>query len=246
MPGAAAATHLSTVNGVKGTPGFMDPLMTNSGGRVSELSDGFAMGVTLLVTFTALEAADLLQRCRLMLRKPEQPAKWIAPGVADAKAGAWPDDVQAGLASLVVGLVTATTLQRYKDLQDIIAILGMDELSEDDKKVVTRARKVERFLSQPFFVAESFTGMGGKYVKLADTIAGFKELCSGKHDDVPERLGERDLLRAREVLALEHDDAVRPHGVDHLGRRRGLRLSALVASAPRLRAWIVRRGCDPG
>ena len=78
-------------------------------------------------------------------------------------------------------------LQRYKDLQDIIAILGMDELSEDDKKVVTRARKVERFLSQPFFVAESFTGMGGKYVKLADTIAGFKELCSGKHDDVPEQ-----------------------------------------------------------
>jgi F-type H+-transporting ATPase subunit beta len=78
-------------------------------------------------------------------------------------------------------------LQRYKDLQDIIAILGMDELSEEDKLVVSRARKVERFLSQPFFVAESFTGFGGKYVKLADTISGFKELCSGKYDDIPEQ-----------------------------------------------------------
>ena len=78
-------------------------------------------------------------------------------------------------------------LQRYKDLQDIIAILGMDELSEEDKLVVSRARKVERFLSQPMFVAEMFTGFDGKYVKLADTIAGFKELCAGKHDDVPEQ-----------------------------------------------------------
>ncbi len=78
-------------------------------------------------------------------------------------------------------------LQRYKDLQDIIAILGMDELSEEDKLVVSRARKVERFLSQPFFVAESFTGFDGKYVKLADTISGFKELCSGKYDDIPEQ-----------------------------------------------------------
>ncbi|MEO2168268.1 MAG: F0F1 ATP synthase subunit beta [bacterium] len=78
-------------------------------------------------------------------------------------------------------------LQRYKDLQDIIAILGMDELSEEDKLVVTRARKVERFLSQPFFVAEAFTGIDGKYVNLADTITGFKELCTGKHDSVPEQ-----------------------------------------------------------
>jgi F-type H+-transporting ATPase subunit beta len=78
-------------------------------------------------------------------------------------------------------------LQKYKDLQDIIAILGMDELSEDDKMIVARARKIQRFLSQPFFVAEEFTGTKGKYVKLEDTIKGFKELVEGKHDDVPEQ-----------------------------------------------------------
>ncbi len=78
-------------------------------------------------------------------------------------------------------------LQRYKDLQDIIAILGMDELSEEDKLVVARARKVQRFLSQPFFVAEQFTGLPGKFVKLEDSIRGFKEICEGKHDDVPEQ-----------------------------------------------------------
>ncbi len=77
-------------------------------------------------------------------------------------------------------------LQRYKELQDIIAILGMDELSEDDKQVVARARKIQRFLSQPFFVATVFTGAPGKYVKLQDTIQGFKEVCDGKHDDIPE------------------------------------------------------------
>ena len=78
-------------------------------------------------------------------------------------------------------------LQRYKDLQDIIAILGMDELSEDDRLAVARARKIQKFLSQPFFVAEQFTGTPGKYVKLADTIRGFKELVEGQHDDVPEQ-----------------------------------------------------------
>ncbi|WP_027338775.1 F0F1 ATP synthase subunit beta [Halonatronum saccharophilum] len=78
------------------------------------------------------------------------------------------------------------TLQRYKDLQDIIAILGMDELSEDDKRVVERARKIERFLSQPFFVAEQFTGMPGKYVPVSETVRGFKEILEGKHDDLPE------------------------------------------------------------
>ena len=77
-------------------------------------------------------------------------------------------------------------LQRYKDLQDIIAILGMDELSDEDKLVVARARKVQRFLSQPFFVAEVFTGKPGKYVSLADTIQGFGEILDGKHDDKPE------------------------------------------------------------
>ena len=78
------------------------------------------------------------------------------------------------------------TLQRYKSLQDIIAILGMDELSEDDKLIVARARKIERFLSQPFHVAEVFTGSPGVFVSLEDTIKGFKEVCDGKHDDLPE------------------------------------------------------------
>jgi F-type H+-transporting ATPase subunit beta len=77
-------------------------------------------------------------------------------------------------------------LQRYKDLQDIIAILGMDELSDEDKLVVSRARKVQRFLSQPFFVAEAFTGLAGKYVKLEETIKGFKEIIAGRHDSLPE------------------------------------------------------------
>src|SRR5499433_2306629 len=78
-------------------------------------------------------------------------------------------------------------LQRYKDLQDIIAILGMDELSEDDKLTVARARKIQRFLSQPFHVAEQFTGTPGAYVELKDTIRGFKEVVEGKHDDIPEQ-----------------------------------------------------------
>jgi len=77
-------------------------------------------------------------------------------------------------------------LQRYKDLQDIIAILGIDELSEDDKLIVSRARKVERFFSQPFFVAEQFTNISGKYVSIRDTVKGFREILDGQHDDVPE------------------------------------------------------------
>ena len=80
-----------------------------------------------------------------------------------------------------------TVLQKYKDLQDIIAILGIDELSEEDKLAVARARKIERFLSQPFFVAEQFTGIPGKYVKVADTIKSFKEIVDGQHDDIPEQ-----------------------------------------------------------
>jgi F-type H+-transporting ATPase subunit beta len=79
------------------------------------------------------------------------------------------------------------TLQKYKDLQDIIAILGMDELSEDDKLTVGRARKLERFFSQPFHVAEQFTGTPGVYVRLEDTIRGFKEVLEGKHDELPEQ-----------------------------------------------------------
>jgi F-type H+-transporting ATPase subunit beta len=78
-------------------------------------------------------------------------------------------------------------LQRYKELQDIIAILGMDELSDDDKLTVERARKIQRFLSQPFHVAEQFTGYEGRYVPVADTIRGFKEILEGKHDNLPEQ-----------------------------------------------------------
>jgi F-type H+-transporting ATPase subunit beta len=78
-------------------------------------------------------------------------------------------------------------LQRYKDLQDIIAILGMEELTEEDKLLVSRARKIQRYLSQPFHVAEVFTGAPGKYVSIADTIRGFAEILAGKHDDKPEQ-----------------------------------------------------------
>jgi F-type H+-transporting ATPase subunit beta len=78
-------------------------------------------------------------------------------------------------------------LQRYKELQDIIAILGMDELSDEDKLVVSRARRVQKFLSQPFFVAEQFTGSPGKYVEIQDTVKGFKEILEGKHDALPEQ-----------------------------------------------------------
>ncbi|MHB1323730.1 MAG: F0F1 ATP synthase subunit beta [Coriobacteriia bacterium] len=96
-------------------------------------------------------------------------------------------------------------LQRYKDLQDIIAILGMDELSEEDKLAVSRARKIQQFLSQPFFVAEQFTGMAGKYVKLEDTIRGFGEIIDGKHDDIPEGAfryvgGIEEVLEAAEKM----------------------------------------------
>jgi F-type H+-transporting ATPase subunit beta len=96
-------------------------------------------------------------------------------------------------------------LQRYKNLQDIIAILGVDELSEEDKLVVSRARKIQRFLSQPFFVAETFTGRSGKYVKFADTIRGFKEILEGVHDAIPEAAfymkGTIDEVRADAVRA---------------------------------------------
>ena len=78
-------------------------------------------------------------------------------------------------------------LQRYKDLQDIIAILGIDELSDEDKLAVSRARKIQKFFSQPFFVAEQFTGLKGKFVQLEDTIRGFKEIIEGKHDELPEQ-----------------------------------------------------------
>ncbi|HSR49889.1 MAG TPA: F0F1 ATP synthase subunit beta [Acidobacteriota bacterium] len=96
-------------------------------------------------------------------------------------------------------------LQRYKDLQDIIAILGIDELSEEDKLTVARARKIEKFLSQPFFVAEQFTGIEGNYVPIEETVRSFKEVCEGKHDDVPEQAfymagGIEDVLKKAEEM----------------------------------------------
>ena len=98
-------------------------------------------------------------------------------------------------------------LQRYKDLQDIIAILGLDELSDEDQLVVSRARKIQRFFSQPFHVAEQFTGLKGALVKVEDTVRGFKEICEGKHDDLPEQafymVGtiEEAQAKAREMAA---------------------------------------------
>ncbi|NVK30288.1 MAG: F0F1 ATP synthase subunit beta, partial [Gammaproteobacteria bacterium] len=92
-----------------------------------------------------------------------------------------------GLEHYEVARAVQNTLQRYNELRDIIAILGMDELSEEDKLVVARARKIQRFLSQPFFVAEVFTGSPGKYVSLADTIAGFKGIVDGEYDHLPEQ-----------------------------------------------------------
>ncbi len=97
------------------------------------------------------------------------------------------------------------TLQRYKDLQDIIAILGIDELSDEDKQVVARARRIQRFLSQPFHVAEQFTGRPGKYVKLEDTIRSFQEVVDGKHDNLPEQAfymqgAIEDVLEAAEKM----------------------------------------------
>ncbi|MCE5280999.1 MAG: F0F1 ATP synthase subunit beta [Deltaproteobacteria bacterium] len=97
------------------------------------------------------------------------------------------DPIVLGQEHYQVARQVQVTLQKYKDLQDIIAILGMDELSEDDKITVSRARKIQRFLSQPFFVAAQFTGTEGKFVTVAETVRGFKEILDGKHDDLPEQ-----------------------------------------------------------
>ena len=92
-----------------------------------------------------------------------------------------------GLEHYTTARAVQSVLQKYKELQDIIAILGMDELSEEDKMVVYRARKIQRFLSQPFHVAEVFTGAPGKYVSLRDTISSFRDILDGKYDDLPEQ-----------------------------------------------------------
>ena len=97
------------------------------------------------------------------------------------------DPIVLGKEHYEVARQVQVTLQKYKDLQDIIAILGMDELSEEDKITVSRARKIQRFLSQPFFVAAQFTGTEGKFVPVAETVRGFKEILEGKHDELPEQ-----------------------------------------------------------
>jgi F-type H+-transporting ATPase subunit beta len=102
-------------------------------------------------------------------------------------------------------------LQKYKELQDIIAILGMEELSDEDKVTVSRARKIQRFLSQPFHVAETFTGVAGKYVKIEDTIRGFKEIVEGTHDDIPEQAfymkgGIEEVIEDAKKMAAEGED----------------------------------------
>ncbi len=117
------------------------------------------------------------------------------------------DPLVVGVDHYTVARQVQEILQRYKDLQDIIAILGMDELSEEDKLTVARARKIQRFLSQPFFVAQQFTGNEGKYVKLPDTIRGFKEIVEGKHDDLPEQAfymvgGIEDAVAKAKTLAV--------------------------------------------
>ncbi|MBC7841845.1 MAG: F0F1 ATP synthase subunit beta, partial [Gemmatimonadaceae bacterium] len=105
-----------------------------------------------------------------------------------------------------VAIETQRILQRYKELQDIIAILGMDELSEDDKKIVGRARRIQRFMSQPFHVAEQFTGIPGKFVKLEETISSFDRLCAGEFDHLPEQAffmcgGVEDLMAKADAMA---------------------------------------------
>ena len=130
-------------------------------------------------TFAHLDATTVLDRGIASLG--------IYPAVAPLESTSrilTPDVV--GLEHYEVARETQRILQRYKELQDIIAIMGMDELSEEDKLTVSRARKIQRFLSQPFSVAEQFTGMQGKYVPIKETVRGFKEILEGKHDDLPE------------------------------------------------------------
>ena len=127
-------------------------------------------------------------------------------------------------------------LQRYKELQDIIAILGMDELSEDDKRIVGRARRIQRFMSQPFAVAEQFTGIPGKYVKLEETISSFERLVAGEFDSLPEQAffmagGIDDVVENAEKLAgLRLTDA---QGLGHLAGSGAVRGRGGVASSRR-------------
>jgi len=114
-----------------------------------------------------------------------------------------------GLEHYTVAQQVKQILQRNKELQDIIAILGIDELSDEDKLIVSRARKIQRFLSQPFHVAEQFTGFKGKYVKIADTVKGFKEIVEGRHDDIPE---QAFYMKGPIEEVLEHAEQLKAQG----------------------------------
>ncbi len=117
-------------------------------------------------------------------------------------------------------------MQRYRDLQDIIAILGVEELGEEDKLIVARARKIERFFSQPFFVAEAFTGMPGKFTSIADTVRSFKELCDGKWDHLPEQaflyVGAVEEAAAKAAKSAELD----------AGKKVEMKVKAVAAAEP--------------
>ena len=133
-----------------------------------------------VATFTHLDATIALER--------SISAKGIYPAVDPlASTSRILDPIVVGIEHYTTAREVQQVLQRYKDLQDIIAILGVDELSEDDKLIVSRARKIERFFSQPFYVAQQFTGQEGRYVSLRDTVRGFREILDGKHDDIPEQ-----------------------------------------------------------
>jgi F-type H+-transporting ATPase subunit beta len=132
-----------------------------------------------VATFTHLDATIALERSIV--------EKGIYPAVDPlASTSRILDPIVVGEEHYNTAREVQAVLQRYKDLQDIIAILGIDELSEDDKIIVSRARKIERFFSQPFFVAEQFTNIPGKYVPLQETVRGFREILDGNHDDLPE------------------------------------------------------------
>ena len=130
-------------------------------------------------TFSFLDATTVLSR------KISELGIYPAVDPLDSSSRILTADV-VGTEHYEVARTVQSILQKYKDLQDIIAILGMDELSDEDKLTVARARKIQNFLSQPFSVAEQFTGMPGKYVPVAETIRGFREILDGKHDDLPE------------------------------------------------------------
>jgi len=191
-----AGSEVSALLGrIPSAVGYQPTLATEMGGlqeRITSTTKGSVTSVQAIyvpaddltdpapaTTFAHLDATTVLNRAisELGIYPAVDPldstSRILSPDVVGAE--------HYGVARKVQGI-----LQRYKELQDIIAILGMDELSEDDKLVVARARKIQRFLSQPFFVAQIFTGSPGKYVKLQDTIQGFKEIADGKHDDIPE------------------------------------------------------------